>query len=98
MDIHRAVTDGVTRALGVVGLAGIALIHVLDAPGAFEDAPYRGVLYLLLIAGCIAIGAALVRGGDRRAWAAAAFLPATTIVALMAFAPAVRRELVPARG
>ena len=139
MDMQRGVTDGVTRALAAVGLAGVARVHVLDAPWAFEDAPYRGVLYVLLIIGCIATGAALVRGGDRLAWAAAAFLPAVTIVAyvlsrtvgvpqraddvgnsgeplgiaslfvvsavvglatsrLRAFAPAVRRELVPARG
>jgi hypothetical protein len=97
------------------------------------------MLYVLLIVGCIATGAALVGGGDGRAWAAAASLAATTIVAyvlsrtvglpqvaddignwgeplgiasmfvegavvalattrLLAFAPVVRRELVPARG
>src|SRR5439155_8534048 len=55
----------------IVGLSGIALIHVLDAPGQFEETPYLGWMYVALIAGCIAVGAALLRANDRRAWAAA---------------------------
>jgi hypothetical protein len=37
-----AIRDGIVRAVAVVGLAGVALIHLLDAPGTFQDAPYKG--------------------------------------------------------
>jgi hypothetical protein len=80
--IHEAVRDGVARGVAVVALAGVALIHLLDAPGTFADAPYRGWLYVLLIVGCLATAGALVRGSDRRAWLAAAAL---SLGAMLAF-------------
>src|SRR2546429_1492988 len=72
----EAVRNGIVRAVAVVGLAGVALIHLLDAPGSFQDAPYRGWLYVALIAGSMAAAAALVRSDDARVWAAAAALSA----------------------
>lgn len=72
--LQEAVRDGIVRALAIVGLAGIALIHLIDAPGQFADTPYLGWMYVALILGCIAVGAALLRGGDPRAWAAAGAL------------------------
>jgi hypothetical protein len=72
--IRDVVHDGIARAIAVVGLAGVALIHLLDTPGTFADAPYRGWLYLALISGCVLTAAALIRSGDPRAWAAAALL------------------------
>lgn len=33
------VRDGVARAVAVVGLAGVALVHVLDLPGTFGETP-----------------------------------------------------------
>ena len=75
-----AVRSGILRPVAVVGLAGVALIHLLDAPGTFADAPYKGWLYVALIAGSLATAAALVRSDDLRAWAAAAALPAGAIV------------------
>jgi len=77
------VRDGVARAVAVVGLAGVALIHVLDLPGTFEETPYKGVLYVGLIAGCLAAAAVLVGRSDRRAWLAAAALPLGAIVAFV---------------
>jgi hypothetical protein len=79
----EAVRDGIVRAVAVVGLAGVALTHLLDAPGTFQDAPYKGWLYVALIAGSTATAAALVRSDDLRAWAAAAALPAGAIVAFV---------------
>jgi hypothetical protein len=69
-----AVRDAIARAIAVVGLAGVALIHLLDAPGTFQDAPYKGWLYLALIVGCVATAGALIRNSDPRAWAASAAL------------------------
>jgi len=58
----------------VVGLAAVALIHLLDAHDTFVAAPYKGWLYVGLIASSLATAAVLLRRGDTRAWAAAGLL------------------------
>ena len=68
--LRHAVRDGVARAAAVVGLAGIALIHLLDLPGKFGEIPYMAWLYVALIAGSIVLAGALIRGSDPRAWVA----------------------------
>ena len=74
--------DAITRGVAVVGLAGVALIHVLDAHDTFVSSPYKGALYLGLIGGTLLTAAALLRGSDARAWAAAGAL---SIGAFLAF-------------
>jgi hypothetical protein len=74
------VRDAVARAAAVIGLAGVALIHVLDSPGTFDEQAYKGWLYIGLIAGSIATAAALIRSSDSRAWLAAALLPSGALV------------------
>jgi hypothetical protein len=71
---HRVVL----RAVGVLGLLGVALVHVLDLPGKFHEVPYLGVAYLLLIVGTIATAAVLIRHDSRRAWMAAVILAGAT--------------------
>jgi hypothetical protein len=78
--IAAAVRDGVTRAAAVIGLAAVALIHLLDLPGKFGETPYLAWLYIVLIVACVATAAALVRSSDPRVWAAAAVFPAGAIV------------------
>ena len=73
--LAAAVRDGIARAVAIVGLAGVALIHLLDLPGTFDTQAYKGWLYLGLIAGTLLTAAALIRSSDRRAWLAAAALP-----------------------
>lgn len=73
--LREVVRDGVARAVAVVGLVGVALIHLLDLPGTFDEQAYKGWLYLGLVAGCVATAVLLVRGDDRRGWLAAALLP-----------------------
>ena len=51
------IRDGILRALAVVGLAGIALIHVLNAPSTFDETPYLGWMYIALILGSVALAA-----------------------------------------
>jgi len=80
ISVTQAIRDGVARASAVVGLAGIALIHLLDIPGKFDETPYMGWLYLALMLGCLAAAGALVRGSDPRAWAAAGVLALSAIV------------------
>lgn len=77
MNPHSAdvfVRDILTRTLAVVGLLGIALIHILDAIPTFSELPYKGWLYVALIVSALAVAAMLVRGSSRRAWLAAAGL------------------------
>ena len=70
----------VARAAAVVGLAGIGLIHLLDIPGKFTDAPYMGWLYVGLIVGSVGVAAVLIERHDRRAWAAAAAVAVAPLV------------------
>ena len=70
----------VARAAAVIGLAGIALIHLLDSIGKFHETPYMGWMYVGLIISCLATAAVLVRGNLREAWLAAVALPAAAIV------------------
>jgi hypothetical protein len=72
---HRVIA----RAAAVIGLLGIALIHLLDLQSKFEETPYLGVMYLVLIGGSIATAAALVHRDEPKAWTAAAVLSAATI-------------------
>ena len=81
--VGHVVRDAIARAIAAVALAGVALVHLLDAPGSFQDAPYKGWLYIGLILGCLGAGAALIRSSDLRAWAAAATLPLGAIVAFV---------------
>ena len=78
--LRDAVRDGIARASAAIGLAGIALIHLLDLPGKFDETPYMAWMFLALIAGCLVTAAWLLLGSETRAWAAAALLPLATIV------------------
>jgi len=78
-DLRRVAAEVVARAAAVVGLAGIALIHLLDSISKFHETPYMGWMYVGLMAGCLAVAAALVRGHLREAWLAAIVLPASAI-------------------
>jgi hypothetical protein len=69
-----AVRDGVARAVGVVGLAGIGLIHLLDLQSKMTETPYLGWMYIALIAGAVFCAFGLVRTGSDRAWMAGALL------------------------
>ena len=78
--LAHAVRDGIARTIAVIGLAGVALIHLLDLPGKFDETPYLAWMYIGLIAGCLAVAVALVRSGDPRAWTTAALLPLGALV------------------
>ena len=79
-DLTTIVRDGIARAVAVVALAGVGLIHVLDAPGKFAETPYMGWMYVALIAGSIVVAAELIRTGSRLAWAGAALLALSALV------------------
>lgn len=68
------------RASAVIGLAGIALVHVIDAPDKFDELPYVGVLFVGLIIATLGVAAFLIRTDDMRIWLAAFVLSGATMV------------------
>jgi hypothetical protein len=80
-DSHLA--DPVTRAVAIAGLAGVALIHVLDAHDTFIQAPYKGWLYVGLIGSSLVTAGLLLRRPSRGAWLAAAVLPLSAFAAFV---------------
>ncbi|WP_157592039.1 hypothetical protein [Solirubrobacter soli] len=70
----------VTRSVAAIGLAGIALIHLLDSLGKFQETPYMGWMYVGLMIACLAAAATLLHSHAREAWLAAIALPASAIV------------------
>jgi membrane protease YdiL (CAAX protease family) len=79
-EVSNALNDAVSRTVGILGLAGIALIHALQAPEAFEETTYLGVLFVGAIVASLALAAALTRTSDRRAWGAAGGLAASIML------------------
>ena len=76
--------DPVLRAVAVLALSGIAMIHFLDIFSKFRETPYLGVAYLGLIAASLATAAALVRAEARPPWLIAALLAGATMVGYIA--------------
>jgi hypothetical protein len=79
----RAIRDAIARTLAVVGLAGVALIHLLDAHDTFLSSPVQGWLYVGLITGTLGTAAVLARRSDPRAWTAALLLPLGAFLAFV---------------
>jgi hypothetical protein len=77
----HGVDDPVARGVGIVGLASIALIHLVDSSGKLAETPYVFWLYMGLIAGAMGAAALLLRRDSRLAWGAAAAMAGATIVA-----------------
>jgi hypothetical protein len=75
-----AVNDAVARTVGIVGLGGIALIHALQSPEAFEETTYLGALFIGAIVASLVLAAVLTRTSDQRAWAAAGGLAAAIMI------------------
>jgi hypothetical protein len=70
------VRDVGARAVTAVGLAGIALIHLLDAIGKYHETRYLFWMYVALIAASLAVAGAVLFARSRLAFLAAAGLAA----------------------
>ena len=81
--IGEEVRGGIARGVAAIGLAGVALIHLLDLPGKLSETPYIFGLYLALMVSSIALAGGLIRTSDARVWAAATVLTALVIVGYM---------------
>jgi len=79
-DFVPVITDGLRRALAAAGLGGIAVIHLIDTPGKFGEAPYLGVLFVVLIVASLAVAELLVRRNSLLGWVCGALLAGGTVV------------------
>ncbi len=70
----------VARSAAVVGLAGVALIHLLELQTKYQEVPYLGVGYVGLIVISIIAGALLVHSNSRLGWMLAGGAAFGTIV------------------
>ncbi|MEA2421806.1 MAG: hypothetical protein QOF55_905 [Thermoleophilaceae bacterium] len=73
-------TDPVPRAVAIVGLLGVGLIHLLDSIGKYSETRYLFWMYIGLIIGSIAVSGALLVRESRAAWAATGLLAAAALV------------------
>jgi hypothetical protein len=80
--VRAMIRDGITRSIGVIGLAGVALIHAIDAPSHLVGGPdtWLGVMYIGLMISCLVLAAGLIHSGDRRLWMAVAGLITTVVI------------------
>jgi hypothetical protein len=78
--LHALSRDIATRATAIVGLAGIALIHLLDSIGKYGETRYLFWMYVALMAASLVVAGTLLHTRDRRTWLAAAGIAASAIV------------------
>lgn len=78
--LHGLARDIVTRAVAVVGLGGIALIHLLDSIGKFSETPYIAWMYVALMLGSVATAGLLIASRSKAGFLAAGGLAASAIV------------------
>jgi hypothetical protein len=77
--LHHLARDIATRAVVAVGLAGIALIHLLDSIGKYHETRYVFWLYVALMVASLVAAAAVLHSARRSVWLAAASLAAGAI-------------------
>jgi hypothetical protein len=57
-----AITAVILRAMGIVLLMSIAVIHIVQLVPTFQQMPVLGVAFVLLIAATVVVGARLIKG------------------------------------
>src|SRR5260370_5458125 len=63
-------TDVISRAVGAVALATLAMIHVVDLPATLGPLPLVGAGYLGIITAAVAVGGAIITRAHWLPWAA----------------------------
>jgi hypothetical protein len=62
--------DVATRATAAVGLAGIALIHLLDSVDTWSETRYLFWMYVALMVACVVLAGAVLHAPGRAVWLA----------------------------
>jgi hypothetical protein len=70
----------VARSVAIVGLAGVALIHILEVQHKYQEVPYLGIGYVALIVASVIAGALLIHSNSRLGWALAGTAALATII------------------
>ena len=65
-------TDIVARAVGALGLAALAVIHVVDLPGTLGPTPLVGAGYFAIIAAAVVTGGVMISRSHWLTWVASA--------------------------
>jgi len=68
------------RSAAIVGLGGVALIHVLNLQEMLQEAPYLGILYFGPIVGGLWLAGMLIRRDSSLAWIAGGALSLMVII------------------
>jgi hypothetical protein len=79
-DLDALARDVATRATAAVGLAGIALIHLLDSIDTYAETRYLFWMYVALMLACLVLAGLVLRGAGRGVWFAAGGLSALVIL------------------
>jgi hypothetical protein len=66
--------------VGIVMILVTGLIHLYNAPGEFQDAPYMGILFFVFFLGSIVSAVGIYKGSLLWGWALGAFLAIGAIV------------------
>ena len=72
----------IARAVAVVSLTDLALVHVIDLPGTLDETPLIGAGYFVLIAAALVTSVLLMARPNWMAWAATGLVAAGTMGAL----------------
>jgi hypothetical protein len=78
--IEHTIRHTTLRGVGFIGLLGVALIHLLDVIGKFNETPYLGAMYVLLMISTVIVAFALLHTGRPVAWIAAGALAGMTLI------------------
>jgi hypothetical protein len=72
----RTAADGdeVARAVGVLGLAAVAVVHLVQISDTFDESASLAVAFLLLSAACLVLAGQLLRRATPAVWRAVAVL------------------------
>jgi hypothetical protein len=74
------VTDPASRASGIVGLVGVAAIHLAQIVPTTQETPYLGVGFVVLTVSSVALAACLLSREREVIWSAIAVVNAMAII------------------
>jgi len=78
-DLHEVARDWATRSVVAVGLAGIALIHLLDSIGKYGETRYIFWMYVALMVGSLLTAFAVLHTRAKVVWLASGGLAASAV-------------------